>query len=224
MMGRSGLAIFQNCRLNKRVQCHDNEVIKSDYMALKMSQNSLFAILLRSAWWYSVLIGVVFIALSASIAGGQYIVLGIVSALPFFAIAAYAGYNQFQLPSGKRVLEVAEQARSMPAASIADKIANEYVKRRFDSTAFKGGAADLVLERGNRKLLLSTKRFKAANTGIEPLKKLVAAGERTEATGYLYVTLGDISAAAHDYAKQNNIELIQATELTAFFDEKANIE
>ena len=193
-------------------------------MALKISQNSLFAILLRTSWWYSALIGATFIAVSASFAGGHYLLLGIFGALPFFAIAAYAGYSQFQRPSHNRVLEVAQQARNMPAASIADKIASKYIEGHYESNAFKGGAADLVLERGNRKVLLCSKRFKAAKTGIESLKQLVAAGEQTEATGYLYVVLGDISAAAHDYAEQNNIEFIQAVELAAFFDGKMNIE
>ena len=193
-------------------------------MAFKMAESSLFAILLRSSWWYSVLIGLAFIALSSIVFGGQYLLLGVFGSLPFFGIAGYAGYKQSQQPSQKRVLEVAQLARKMPAAQIADKIATRYVEERYKSNAFKGNAADLELTRGNRKILLCSKRYKVANTGIDPLKQLVAAGETAEATGYLYVALGEISAAAHDYAKQNNIELIQATRLAAFFDGMADIE
>ena len=189
-----------------------------------MAESSLFAILLRSSWWYSVLIGLAFIALSSIVFGGQYLLLGVFGSLPFFGIAGYAGYKQSQQPSQKRVLEVAQLARKMPAAQIADKIATRYVEERYKSSAFKGNAADLELTRGNRKILLCSKRYKVANTGIDPLKQLVAAGETAEATGYLYVALGEISAAAHDYAKQNNIELIQATRLAAFFDGMADIE
>lgn len=193
-------------------------------MAFTLSKNSLFAILLRSPWWYSTLIALSFIAISGIVAGGQYLFLGIFSSLPFFGIAGTAAYRQFQQPSQKRVLQVAEQARSMPGAQIADKIASGYKESRYESEAFKGNAADLELTRGHRKLLLSSRRFKAANTGIEPLKQLVAAGEKVEATGYLYVTLGDISAAARDYARQNDIEFIQADRLAAFFDGKVNLD
>ena len=112
----------------------------------------------------------------------------------------------------------------MPAAQIAEKIATRYVEKNFESIEFKGNTADLEITRGYRKLLLSSKRCKVANTGIEPLKQLVAAGEKVEATGYLYVALGEISAAARAFATQNNIEIIQADRLAAFFDDQAGIE
>lgn len=192
-------------------------------MAFRMNQNSLFAILLRSPWWYAVLIGIFVIAVSLAIAGGKFLLLGIFGAIPFLGIGAYAGHKQAQLPSQKRVLEVTSEARKMPAKQIAEKVADSYIQERYDSEVFNGGAAELVLTRGQHKLLLASKRFKAGNTGIAPLKELVAAGESAEATGYLYVALGDISDAAWDYAKQNNIEVIQASRLTAFFDGKAQL-
>lgn len=193
-------------------------------MAFKMSENSLFAVLLRSPWWYSALAGLAVIAISLVLVSGQYVLLGIFGALPFFGIAGFAGYKQFLLPSKNRVQEVSELAREMSASQIAEKIADSYIEERYDSSPFKGSEADLMLVRGNRTLLVCTKRFKVVNTGIAPLKQLVAAGEKVEATGYLYVALGEISTAAQDFAKQNDIELIQASRLSAFFDGKAKLE
>lgn len=193
-------------------------------MAIRMAENSLFAILLRSAWWYSAAVGLIVVALATAIARGQFLVLGVSLSLPFFGIAVYSAFKQFQRPSAKQVSEVAVQARQMSASQVAEKIAANYTKERFESEAFKGNAADLELTRGYRKLLLSSKRFKAANTGIEPLKQLVAAGERVEATGYLYVTLGEVSANARKFAKANDIELVQANELAVYFTGKAKIE
>ncbi|MFK8079478.1 MAG: restriction endonuclease [Granulosicoccus sp.] len=193
-------------------------------MAFKVSQNSLFAVLSRSPWWYSALIGLALIAISSLVFNAQYVALGVFSALPFFGIACYAGYRQFQQPGQKRVLEVDQQARKMSSAQLAEKIAESYRLARFDSKLVKNNVAELELARGHRKLLLCTRRFKAANTGIDPLKQLVAAGEKAEASGYLYVTLGDVSDAASDYAEQNDIELIQAGRLAAFFDGKVKIE
>lgn len=193
-------------------------------MALKMVENSLFAILLRSPWWYSVLLGLFLIAISTLVVGGKYLVLGISCSLPFFGVAGYSAYKQSLLPGAKRVAEVATQARKMSAIQVADKIADNYKKERFEAEKFKGDAAELALTRGYRKVLLSSKRFKAANTGIEPLKQLVAAGENAEATGYLYVALGEVSATARDFAKANDIELVRADSLALFFDGKAKIE
>jgi len=192
-------------------------------MAFKMSENSLFAILLRSPWWYSLLIGFVFITLGLVLLGGQYLIIGICGALPFFGIAGVAGYKQMQQPSLKRVQEVDKQARKMTSAQITDKISKCYEQERFDRTVFKGNAADVELIRGNRIVLLCSKRFKVGNTGVEPLKQLVAAGASIEASEYLYVALGDISAAAREYASRNNIQLITATKLAAFFDDQFEI-
>lgn len=192
-------------------------------MAFKVNKNSLFAVLLRSPWWYSVLIGLAVIGISLVLFSGQYLLLGIFGALPFFGIGGFAGYKQSKQPRQKRVVEVAEQARAMPAKAIAEKIASTYVQARYDSNVFKGDAAELELTRGQHKLLLSSKRFKVGNTGIAPLKQLVAAGEKVEATGYLYVALGDISDAARDYAKDNDIELIRAIRLAEYFDGKVEI-
>ena len=193
-------------------------------MALRMAEGSLFATLLRSPWWYSFLIALIVVALGLLIAGGRYLIFGITAALPFFGISIYALYRQLQMPSKQRIIEVQDTARKATGKKIADKIAASYVAQRYEATPFKGEAADLVLTRGSRTLLLCSKRFKAANTGIEPLKKLVAAGEKVEAYGYLYVTLGKISDAARDYAKQHDIEFIQATSLAAHWDGKYKVE
>lgn len=193
-------------------------------MVFQFNKSSLFAVLMRSPWWYSVLIGLVFIALGSVILDGEYVVLGLFGALPFFGIAGFAGYKQFQQPSQNRVLEVAQQARKMSGKQIAEKIADSYLTERYESTLFKGDAAELELTRGRYKILLSSKKFKVGNTGIAPLEQLVAAGEIAEATGYLYVALGEISVAARSYAKQNDIELIQANRLAEFFDGKVVLE
>ncbi|NQZ31226.1 MAG: restriction endonuclease [Oceanospirillaceae bacterium] len=193
-------------------------------MALKMAKGSLFALLLRSSWWYSILIALFILVASLLITDAQYVILSITGALPFFGIGVYAAYKQFQLPSKKRVLEITQQVQKMPAGEIAQRIAANYIKSGYEAVAFKGNGADLTLTRGNKILLLCNKRLKAANTGIEPLKVLVAAGKEVEAVGYLYVALGEITVTARDYAKQNNIELIELNRFATLFDGKAKID
>ena len=187
-------------------------------MKFKMAHGSLFAVLMRSTWWYSALIALFPIAMGFVAFEGQYLIIGISASLPFLGIAAYSAYKQAKRPAMKRVLEVQKAALKMPVAELAKTIAAHYEKNNFSVVAFKGDEAELELERSRHKYLLSCKRFKAANTGIEPLKKLTAAGEKHEATGYLYVALGEISASALEYAQKNKIELIQAEALTEYFD------
>ncbi len=193
-------------------------------MAFKVAEGSVFAVLSRSPWWYSALIGGVFVLTSLVVPSAQIAILVVACSLPFFGIAGFAAYKQFRRPSAQKIQEVDSQARSLSATAVAERIAKIYVDARFDSVEFKGAAAELELERGNRKLLLSSKRFKAANTGIEPLKKLVAAGEQIEATGYLYVALGQISANAEEFANANNIEIIRGSRLVEYFDGTATID
>jgi len=192
-------------------------------MAFKMAQGSLFAILLRSTWWYSILIGLVIIALCTAITDAQYLVLSTTVGLPFLVIGGYAGFKQLQQPSKKRVLAVIEEAKKMQALAVAQKIATSYTSNGYELNTYQGNGAELELKRAHQKLLVCTKRFKAANTGIDPLKSLVAVGETVDATGYLYVTLGDVTDAALDYAQQNRIEIVQSSRLVSLFDGKAKV-
>lgn len=193
-------------------------------MAIKMAKGSLFAYLLRSPWWYSAIIGSVVVAISLAITEGQYIALSVAGALPFWGIGGYSAYKQSQRPSAKRVSEVTELAKTLGPAGITQKIVDHYTSNQFQIQSLKARNSETFLLRGHRKLLLNTKRFKAAKTGVEPLKVLVATGEKSAATGYLYVALGEVTDTARAYAQQNRIEIIDASRLAALFDGKAKIE
>ncbi|KOQ26987.1 membrane protein, partial [Achromobacter xylosoxidans] len=76
-------------------------------MKFRMSQNSIFAVLLRSPWWMSA--GV---ALLLSVGGFaalplEYAAMGVFAAVPFAVIAIIAAYRQLRAPSGARVEAVA---------------------------------------------------------------------------------------------------------------------
>lgn len=193
-------------------------------MAFRMAKGSLFSVLLRSPWWYSSLIALLLITITVLAFGGKFLIFGLTAALPFIGISGYTATQQMKRPARSRVLEVTQQAREMPAREVAAKIADTYKKERYDAAPHKGNTADIELTRGSKKLLLSSKRFKAATTGIDPLKQLVAAGEKIEATGYLYVALGNLSPNALEYAKKENIDIIESEALASLFDGKVVIQ
>ncbi len=69
-------------------------------MKFRMSQNSIFAVLLRSPWWMSA--GV---ALLLSVGGFaalplEYAAMGVFAAVPFAVIAIIAAYRQLRAPGG----------------------------------------------------------------------------------------------------------------------------
>src|SRR5258706_16469807 len=79
-------------------------------MKLKLHQNSLFAVLMRSPWWLSGL-------LAAGIFGATRlfmpIELAVFAASPFVVITAYVAWKQLRAPSAKRIAETLERLTAM---------------------------------------------------------------------------------------------------------------
>lgn len=63
-------------------------------MKLRMAENSLFAILLRSRWWISLLIALGIGLVAAALLPAQWRVVGAVSGMPFIVIAVLAARHQ----------------------------------------------------------------------------------------------------------------------------------
>jgi restriction system protein len=190
-------------------------------MQLKMAKNSLFAVLLRSPWWYSILIAGAIVTLAYAVLGDKYAIFGACLALPFLVIGAISGYKQMQRPSGRQVAQTDESVRRMTAREFTALLSATYKADGYQVAPFKGKAADLILDSvghgaglsAGRSVLVSCKRVKAATCGTEPLRALVAAGEAGEVTRFNYVTLGELSPDARKYAAENRIEIVGLEEL-----------
>jgi restriction system protein len=61
--------------------------------------------------------------------------------------------------------------------------------------------------------LVAAKRWKASSTGVEPLKELVAAGEKREAAECVYVLAGEMTQNAVGFAKKSKINWVRGAEL-----------
>ncbi|MEO7728784.1 MAG: restriction endonuclease, partial [Burkholderiales bacterium] len=75
------------------------------------------------------------------------------------------------------------------------------------------GAVDLRLEKSGRVSIVSCKRWKAAQTGIGPLRELHEAKDAQEASDCIYVAAGDFTANARSYAKEKSVRLLHDTPL-----------
>jgi restriction system protein len=178
-------------------------------MKFQMAPNSVFAILLRSPWWISIAIAVLFVALSQALLPQDLRVLGATSGLPFLGLGIVACWRQWRQPSRSQVEAVQQRAAEMNWADFSRVLTQGFEKQGY-TVERTSGAADLLLHRAGRHTLVSAKRWKAARHGEEALQALQRATRAQDASGSVYVALGDLSPQAQRYAAEHRIELLQA--------------
>lgn len=181
-------------------------------MKLRMAENSLFAILLRSPWWVSA-------ALAAAIGGVAWALLpeawrvtGVLAGFPFIVIAVMAAWRQRHAPSAARVEQTEQVLRTLAWNAFADLLEQAF-RRDGHTVTRRQGAADFELERKGRRMLVAARRWKSARTGLEPLRELQGTREAAEAPDALYIGLGALSEPAAAFAAEHRIAVWQAAEL-----------
>jgi restriction system protein len=178
-----------------------------------MAKRSLFNILSRSPWWLSVII-----------AAGVFMLVrqfmpdyaAAAATLPFLGIAGYAGWRQSRVPSPKRVGDTLAALRAMPWQEFAAMMEAAFRGEGYAVVARNRGAADFELRKGGRLVLAGCKRWKVAQTGIEPLRELVLAKESAGAQECIYVAAGDLSQNAKQFAAEKQIRLLCEAQLAQF--------
>ncbi len=178
-----------------------------------MAPNSLFAILLRSSWWISVLVAAGIVALSAIGLPPKYFVFGAVGALPFLVIGAIALWRQLQRPSAARVAATVAAVADLSWTDFSTRLSAALQRDGYDVRPSTLRGADLELTRAGRRSLLAGRRWKAARTGIEPLRELVALRESREVDDVLFVATGEVTQQALEFAAQKRVQLIRGPEL-----------
>lgn len=185
-------------------------------MALKISDKSLFARLLRAPWWVS-------FAVAAIVTAGMFALLpkdlkagAILSGIPFVVIGVMAAWRQRGTLSPKQIEDALQKLAAMSAREFADALAAAYPRDGYKVERYSKPGADLVLEKNGYTTLVSCKRWKAANHGIEPLRELLAAMEQAETGRGVYVALNAVSDAAAHFAEKNVIRVLTGEELAAF--------
>jgi len=176
-------------------------------MKLALHPNSLFAILLRSPWWVSILLALgAFAALRIFFHPG----LAAFAALPFAVIGIYAGFRQLRRPGAKRIAATLERARALPWDGFRSALEEAF--RREGYGVMRQGD-ELQLTRSGRVTLVACKRWKAVRTGVEPLREFDAASVERGAHERLYVAAGEVTDNARAFAAQKQIRLLQEEEL-----------
>lgn len=182
-------------------------------MKFKMSENSLFAVLLRSPWWLSLLVVAVIVLASSALLPAAYVPFGVMGALPFLGIALLAAWRQRNAPNPARVAEALGQAAVMSWGVFSALIEAAFQRQGFVVTRLQQPGADFQLVKGDRITLVSCKRWKAANTGVQPLQALAAAQAALGASASTFISLAPVSDSAQRFAKAGGIHLTSANEL-----------
>jgi restriction system protein len=184
-------------------------------MKFRMHENSLFAILLRKPWWVSALIAAALIALARVALPPTWFIYGASASLPFVVIAGIAGWRRLKAPSDGRVADTVAAVRAMAWPAFADALEGGFKREGWTVTRVEDPAADFQLEQGWRRGIVGARRWKAARTGIEPLRDLQAARERREVHDAVFVVVGELSEQAVRFAQAHRIRLVQGPELAA---------
>ncbi|MDZ7591773.1 MAG: restriction endonuclease [Rubrivivax sp.] len=182
-------------------------------MKLKMAENSLFAVLLRSPWWISIAIAAVLALLAAALLPAEFRVVGAVSALPFVVIGAMAARRQWRLPSAAQVSQTLQEVGEMAWPEFSRRLEEAFQRQGYTVQRSHSGAVDFELQRQGRRTLVCAKRWKTARIGLEPLRALQAARAAADASDALFIGLGELTDTARPYAAEQGITVWQSTAL-----------
>jgi len=174
-----------------------------------ISENSLFAVLLRSPWWVSFLVAGGVFALMRYFLPAMYASAG---ALPFAVIGVVAGWKQFRAPSAKKIAARLEALRQMGWEEFARTLEAGFKREGYEVTRLEGGA-DFALEKNARLTLVAAKRWKAQRTGVEPLRELVELGEKKGAGERWYLCAGEMTENARMFARDKMVKVVEGAEL-----------
>ena len=178
-----------------------------------MAEKSLFAVLLRSPWWVSLAIGAVIGLVMAAALPQDFRVAGAVSGFPFFVISVMAARRQWGQPSAAQVARTLEVVRAMPWPAFARALETAFQRDGYAVQRGTVPGVDFVLERQGVTTLVSARRWKAARTGLEPLRELQAAREALDAQKALCIALGEFTDNTRPFVREHGMALWQSAEL-----------
>jgi restriction system protein len=182
-------------------------------LKLKMAENSLFAILLRKPWWVSMAIATAVAALARMLLPERFVVPGMLGCLPFVVIAGMAAWRQRGLPSAAQSEQWLQRLRTMNPREFSAAVEAAYRHQGFEVQPIKSPGAELALRKYGQTTLLGLRRWKAASTGVEPLRDLQAAMKQHEADAGIFLAGGELGDKARGFAKAADITLVGAAEL-----------
>ena len=190
-------------------------------MNFKMREKSLFAVLLRSPWWASILIAIAMAAVASALLPANLVPFGVAGCIPFVVSAGMAAWKQRDALSPERAEQLLNEAAALPVQAFVAKISAFYERQGYAVSKPRQGSADLQLLKNEEITLLACKRWKAATHGVEPLRELAAQRDSSKADRCIYISQNPVTAQALVFAKQEAIALVSGAGLAQLLASKA---
>lgn len=184
---------------------------------LKMAENSLFAILLRSPWWISFAIAAGIVAACSALLPREIAPFAALGAGPMVIVGCMAAWRQFKAPSSSQLEAIRAEVAAMSWKEFANALEQAWTLegQSVQRLPASNSAADLRLEKSGTVSLVSARRWKAAHHGTEPLRELFDAVQRQQAQHGVYVALQDaaLTENARAFAKEHGLLLLEGDAL-----------
>lgn len=184
-------------------------------MKLRMAENSVFAILLRSPWWISFALGFGIFALARLWVPPLY---AAAVPIPLLVIGCIAAWRQLRTPGAARVAERLEALRALTWSEFSAAIEAAYAGEGYEVRRLKVPQADFELMRDGRKVLVGCKRWKVAHSGAGPLRELQAVGHARHADELRYIAAGELTEQARAFAAKKDIRIVEGAALVTLLE------
>lgn len=178
-------------------------------------KNSLFAILLRSPWWYSFALALLVTLAAIALFPSNLKAAGALGSLPFVVIGVLALRRQLKQPSTAMVERTVQGLQALDWTRLAPLLQQTLRQQGYVVETSRRAEADFELLKDGRKALLLARRFKSTQTGIEPLSALRQTADELGLQDAIFVAMGELSDKAQNFATNKQVHIWRAPELAA---------
>ncbi len=184
-------------------------------MKWKMSDRSLFAVLLRAPWWVSfVLVAAISLA-SSALLPNEYKAVGALCSFPFAVVGALAAWRQRNQLSPTQEDALQNALGAMHWREFSALLHQAFELQGYTVAPLAHGLADFSLTRQGQTTLVCAKRWKAAAWGMDNLQTLVNERQTQHATHLMCVSLQDIPQPLKKFAAQHQVTWLSGQSLWA---------
>ena len=186
-------------------------------MKWKMSERSLFAILLRSPWWVSFLLVAVISTVAFALLPNDFKFVGVLSSFPFAVVGTIAAWRQRSQLSSVEAEALQSAMAGMNWREFSTLLKQAFVKEGYTVTAVppSDGLGDFLLTRQGQTTLVCAKRWKAAAWGIDNMQTLLSEKEAHGASHLMCVSLLATPNTLKKFATQQPVTWLSGQALWA---------
>ena len=174
-------------------------------MKWKMSDRSMFAVLLRSPWWVSFVVVAAISLASSALLPNEYKLVGALCSFPFAVIGVMAAWRQRSHLSPAQASALQSDLAKMHWREFSPLLSQAFVRQGYTVTALTNGAGDFILTHQGQTTLVCAKRWKAAAWGIDNLQTLLTESKSHSTSQLMCVSLQAIPNTLKSFATQHRV-------------------